>query len=364
MTRRDFPGGTLVCKTSNCAPQNCLQVSATNRAHPPLDDPLPIPLLPPPPPYEDGPLPQNHSAIYVHVGKTGGITLDNVLYSNCMWYYGRARRQQCLRALLAGKPSQISEITKATLHFGPRSDYLEWVDRASLFLITLRNPIARVVSAYHFDHPSNQILNRRGTSMSEDVRHFYIVCFPTIQDMADLLELASQGTKKLSKKQRRCFDTARRTLVGQGSTLAASHLRMNYNYYHGLSTAQYPDRPVLVLRTEQLWEDLSRVDRMLGGAGVFENAGIVYTHGSQSHVVHTDLSSRGKEVVCCYLASEMQLYEELLRRAINLFPVEMDATMGAVYRECGWGREGFEKEFSSWSAWARIKCPMSTESST
>jgi len=114
--------------------------------------------------------------------------------------------------------------------------------------------------------------------MPPDVKQLYIKCFPTIQDMTDLLELADQrGREKLSKKKKRCLDTAKRTLAGQGSSMAALHLRMNYFYYHRLSTAMRPNRPVPVLCTEQLWDDLSRVDHMLGGAGVFDSAHDLYS---------------------------------------------------------------------------------------
>ena len=41
----------------------------------------------------------NHSIVYVHVGKTGGTTLDQVLQANCRWYQAGFRRRKCLKEL-------------------------------------------------------------------------------------------------------------------------------------------------------------------------------------------------------------------------------------------------------------------------
>ncbi len=314
-------------------------------------DSRPLPSLAPPPPSADG-TPRNHSIIYVHIGKTGGTTLDKVLTSNCMWYEGGFRRRKCLKEL--PRSSMLSELTKATLHFGPRRDYNAWIENATMFLVSLRNPISRVVSAFNFDHPSNSHPNLYTKGMPDSVRHFFIECFPTIQHLADLLHSAEHNKSGLSRLQQTCYDTAGRTLAGWGSVEGAPQLKMNYEFYNQMSMGRYPDRPVLVLRTEHLWEDLLNIDRILGGSGHFDHVGRVYTHGSQSHSVRQGLSRRGKEIVCCYLAKEMHLYEALVRGAINLIPPEMNETIVDVYEQCGVAVD----ESFSWEKWSSVACPQ------
>jgi Sulfotransferase family len=325
------------------------QIPESSQSHE-KEDVASIPALPKPrPPSRD------HSLIYVHVGKTGGITLDKVLQSNCMWYYGKSAREKCLQKLnhQNSSSSKLSELTRATLHFGPRRDYTVWIQNATLFLMTLRNPIARALSAYNFDHPDNQDPSRYSEKgLPEDARRFYVECFPTIQHMTKSLEV---GKYSKTTKDKSCRSIAVQTLAGNGTNAAAPHLRMNYNYYHGLSTALYPDRPLLAIRTEFLWHDLQRLDSLLGGDGVFEASGLTYTHGSPAFRVKKGLSATEKLLFCCYLIPELQLYQDLIERSINLLVVEKKEVLNLLYLDCG------RSEMTgglSWRHWAASACSM------
>ena len=308
------------------------------------------------------PLPpsQNHSLIYVHVGKTGGISLDSVLYSNCMWYYGKSARDKCLRSLEqqeASFPSKLSDLTRATLHFGPRRDYNDWIHNATLFLLTLRNPIARTVSAFNFDHPSNHDPSRYGDQgLPDETRRFFIDCFPTIQDLAKSLR---GGWKySLTRSGKRCRNMAVQALAGNGTAAALPHLHMNYNYYHKLSTARYPDRPVLVVRTEFLWHDLRLLDRMLGGDGVFQADGMTYTHGSTAFHVNKGLTYPEQRALCCCLVPELQLYDDLIMQSVNLLVSEKSEVIELLYQDCG---RGMDTSILSWQNWAATECSMNLQ---
>ena len=300
---------------------------------------------------------RNHSLIYVHVGKTGGISLDSVLQSNCMWYYGKSARDKCLRYFEqqeSSSSSKLSDLTRATLHFGPRRDYNDWIHNATLFLLTLRNPIARTVSAFNFDHPSNHDPSRYGDQgLPDDTRRFFVDCFPTIHDLASSL----RGGWKYSftRTGKRCRSIAIQALAGNGTKTAVPHLHMNYNYYHKLSTALYPDRPVLALRTEFLWHDLRRLDRMLGGDGDYQADGITYTHGSQAFHVNQGLTGPEKKVLCCHLEPELQLYQDLIERSVNLLVSEKSEVLDLLYQDCG---RGMDTLILSWQDWATTACSI------
>jgi len=311
-------------------------------------------------------LSQNHSLIYIHVGKTGGISLDKVLHSNCMWYFGKSAREGCLDSLQQQQQQEdpsafstttrISDLTKATLHFGPRKDYNDWIHNASLFLITLRNPIDRTISAYNFDHPKNHDPSRYGDrGLPQDIKHFFVDCFPLLQDLTMSLKGVGKFSFWTRKKKRDCHDMAVQALAGNGSITAVPHLHMNYNYYHELTTALYPSRPVLAIRTEFLWYDLEEIDRMLGGDGVFPASGMTYTHGSSAfRVKDKGLSASDKQIFCCHLITELQLYQDLIERSINLYTSEKREVIDPLYQDCGRSTDTMRE--MSWRRWEEMAC--------
>jgi hypothetical protein len=64
------------------------------------------------------------------------------------------------------------------------------------------------------------------------------------------------------------------------------------------------------------------VEQLLGGSGDFSRAGKAHTWGSGEYHVHGGLSPIGVQTFCCFLAAEVQVYESLLRKAVNLSPSE------------------------------------------
>jgi hypothetical protein len=147
-----------------------------------------------------------------------------------------------------------------------------------------------------------------------------------------------------------CHSIAVQTLAGNGTNDAVPHLRMNYKYYHELSIALYPDRPLLAVRTEFLWHDLQRIDRMLGGNGAFEASGMTYMHGSPAFRVNKGLSAAEKRLFCCHLVTELQLYQDLIQRSINLLEFEKKEVLDILHQDCGRGEETLRMSWREWAA--------------
>jgi hypothetical protein len=305
----------------------------------------------------------NQSLIYVHIGKTGGATLDSVLRSNCNWYRDMIERKNlCNRALdrqeKQGFGTMISRSTKATLHFEPNNEFRSWIDEATAFLVTLRNPISRAVSAFNMFHPNNtdiwqrksftramSVFNMRhpnntfwrpkqeplahtNLTEEEDDDAFYNECFPTVEHLAKAIQMADP--------ENYCYKVGVDTLNGNDEGEFNLNLGYNYAYYQNMTFDRYPERPVLALRTEHIWEDLKRVEQLLGGSGDhFSRAGKDHTWGSEEYHVHGGLSPSGVQTFCCFLAAEMQIYDSLLRKAVNLSPSEKEATLAKLYDQCG-----------------------------
>lgn len=306
--------------------------------------------------------------LYVHIGKTGGQTLDMVLRSNCLWHRNPRRHKKCMRDLESqGAPeSMVSRKTIRTMHCFPRGDRFN-MEQINGFLVTIRNPITRVISAFNTQHPANKKSKKpEDNTLPTALRQFYVDCFPTIEDLAVNLRKKDEG-KSLNEPEQTCYELGVKVLSGIGSQKAAGHLAMNYAHYDRLVLSKYPGRDILALRTEHLWDDLSGVDVLLGGSGHFVHAGEAKTHKSETHVIRQGLSPSGTRTICCYLANELQIYEDLLRQAINLSPSEKASTISIVYEQCGISFDaveirGIERSATGsllWKKWAASSpaCP-------
>jgi hypothetical protein len=334
--------------------------------------------------------------LYIHVGKTGGMTLDRVLRSNCKYKTKPYPIQKCFGGLLGEKNEEdellLSKLTKRTFHiFIPKPKDLIKTYRDFLFLWTVRNPISRVVSSLDMRNPGNDVYGK-GEGFWQDV--FFRKCgFGTAQDLANALEFlndndndnrtnstaasatnstaatatatasataASSHMIRIPKNEKSktlmdfdCHKFGRDTLEGHGDK---GHAMMNYAYYSRI-TDSLPNNPNLVLRTEYLWEDLIQTNALLmrraDDSGNDHSSGSNRrndttwisnirnisshreTHGSEGWNIKSTLTQRGKETFCCYLSDENQIYEDLVRSAVNLSEQQKKESLDSLYRDCG-----------------------------
>ena len=339
----------------------------------------------------------DRTILYLHVGKTGGTTLDRVLRSNCESHQTArpARIRDCLERLLKPEPV-LSHLTKKTMHAKihriHRKDPFAQKNATS-FLFTVRNPIDRAISAFNMDHPKNN------PDIKDDYfihmrSIFYDKCFPTIEDLASILAAKANETKKVIVQDYKdpnvttvedCFNLGQKTLRGRGHSVQNGHLVDNYDFYASLTFLKYPEKEVLVIRTENLWGDIEDLNLQLADALVkhqvvynatvlhrreetasaltFRNiTGLSITHGSERYVVTSDLSQEGKESLCCILSDENQIFENIVRRATNFDKLEKEKYLDGLYSDCGVTKLDREKyhqtiPFSedaafSWSQWS------------
>ncbi len=275
------------------------------------------------------------------------------LRSNCMWRLNPKLRQNCIHALESqGNESQVSKKTLLTVHCLPRTGLDRTMKKVTGYLISVRNPITRAVSSFNMGHPDNKSSRlHKKKILPASVQEFYVDCFPTIEHIAKTLQ---KGVQDLTQTEQECYQIGVRVLSGFGVNETAGHLAMNYAHYNRMVVTKYPGRDMWILRTQYLWEDLSRVDKLLGGNGFFVHAGKAETHQSEMHTVSQGLSRNGTRTFCCFLASELQIYEDWLRRAVNLSPSEKDGTMVEIYNSCGVPTSDLNKNTSfRWIDWAK-----------
>lgn len=193
--------------------------------------------------------------LYLHVGKTGGTTLNSVLRSNCGWLEGAKVKRECL-ARLPKVESVISHLTRKTIHVRYRPPDVEFTkENATSFLFTVRNPVSWVVSAFNMEHLMN--CKQKDLYATHMKGIFYKKCFPTIEDLAETLSIKVRfsETKNVTVQDFHnpnitdvidCYDLGRNTLLGKGHILHVSHLNNNYGWYASKTILKYPEKKFLL----------------------------------------------------------------------------------------------------------------------
>jgi len=332
---------------------------------------------------------------YIHVGKTGGTSLDKYLRSNCEWYGRKTSRRQCFTNFAGIKDpkqrktmkmaevmmkaeeveSDLSKATIRSLHFRfKKIDEKKIIkENVTSFFWTIRNPINRAVSSFDFEHLANTGHEDMEPTEFFWKNIFYTKCgFYTAQDLADALlkqphpkdnfrvrtpEVVKRGSRIKGKVfSVNCRRLAERTLAGIDSPLFKprhllnDHLSANYAFYTAITTDLFPEKEIFVVRTEELWNDISNLNRFLSSNGtspIFQGddtgpdshraiaSNHRFTHGSEGFKVKSRLTLEGKETFCCFLVNENQIYEDLMRRAVNLNDEEKSKYLNILYDECG-----------------------------
>ena len=154
------------------------------------------------------------------------------------------------------------------------------------------------------------------------------------------------------------------------------HLSTNYESYTTWTTTRYAYKEVLVIRTEGLWNDVDALNHALvvseenqtDHKNETPSLSFSYTsrtnisHGSETFSVSSGISKEGRAILCCYLSNENKLFEELVRRAVNLAKLEKEKYPDRLYSDCEIPIEEIQHGGSNnfaWNQWRKTNCPFS-----
>lgn len=221
---------------------------------------------------------------------------------------------------------------------------------ADAYLFNLRHPVDRMISWFNYEHPDSCMDNgqtERACETKQDIENypgckadlFYRRCFPTPESLP-LLALAMNHTDT-PLLSRACSKLARKVIRGKVFERGFKHMYYNMHHYAVETIDEYPDREVLVVRTESLWKDVKDLDILLGGTGSFgEIEGTRDSHGSEHYKrSNSTFSDSDYGLMCCALRKEMILYHRLVSLSVNLDNAAKEQTIALTSRKCG---------FSSW----------------
>jgi hypothetical protein len=313
----------------------------------------------------------------IHVGHTGGRSLMELCPSvSCKARFAEIPDQvqaciqqssQTTRNTTSSLSSPLAIQAKHYFHLGDIQD--EELKRSTSFLLTLRNPVDRMLAIFADSHPlactnavaaaleqrkpwgchTQQYWNMPDTSQYT----FYTRCFPKPQPELFAQSILSPwpnttGTFRLAEtrdqQKHDCRWLAREIVSGKRDQISlAPHAFHNYEFYS--ERALYgTTQEVLAIRMEQEQEDLMTLHNLMGG----DPTAIM---PQVTEPATPSVTSQAYHKLCCVLYKEIAVYDTLLRRAVNLPQYKKDETIDDLRQKCG---IPYNTE-ASWSTW-RADC--------
>ena len=205
--------------------------------------------------------------------------------------------------------------------------------RSSAFLWAIRDPFDRIASAFYIQHPGNSINTCKRMEMRKDTGFaflFYCQCFLHVDNfVSSLQQNASEilQVNKITNETFACSQLAKVIINPQGKSIINNtpcstygHIAMNYGHFYQQTSARFPRKDIVSIRTEYLWDDLQHLEHLLGGnATVTKDTKLTQTHGSEHFRLKKELTDPSMlQVLCCAIEQEVKVYSELLKRAINI----------------------------------------------
>ena len=239
------------------------------------------------------------------------------------------------------------------------------------FIITLRDPLDRTISAYLFSHPENRIAwlqfqsdeerrlhpekrlqklttedkielarYRRRHVLYKDVNRFK--CFPTLETFAQHVG-SDHDDYYVPFNRTNCTNYARAIFHNYAKNTMI-HLYWNYDLItsmmrlQDLSEERRRKPNILVIRREHLWSDWIAANNVLGQDDVTvfdrDDHSVFDRSKLQLPINGTDLSSEGKEYLCRAIENEYAIFFELLQRAENLNDKNIQESLFLAKRNC------------------------------
>ena len=249
---------------------------------------------------------------FVHIGKTAGSTIGCAL--GFILHCGDATTP--LQVL----PGNLPQRTTKLIH----NDANDCADDMPNYLFVVRNPIARVQSAYPYDRPNYL----QEPNAEPQLWQLYTGCrFWTLND------LINQGLDSEGAASDSCKAMAFHTI--RGNEYHGNHLYYNYQYYLN-QINQGNSGKMWVIRTEHMVGDWNEIEQMLEPT-TFQATTDDFAAknvGAKTAADDQPLSANAKHLLCYALCREIQAYKNILRRAVNLTPSQVEESLQDLYESC------------------------------
>jgi len=314
---------------------------------------------------------------FVHLGKTAGSTLTCMIGPSLKGSgKGNSRCEPS-----DYRPSALADSIAARFHLVPAPPIAEYDD----FLVTLRHPVARIVSWFYFLHPQFPPEKRPHHIQGCDGYNALYRCYDSISALGEgrLGAIGSETESNTDQDSNHhpdpslsCKALAKDMITGRKKCWQNYY---NYEYTYGelvrddfqeqqqqplqsppknetaSSDHRHPHKnnnnkkkktnvTIYAIRTEHLEVDWNVIDALLGGSG-HPSEGVVSAPRKNSWGNHAaaaipvaahdkTLSVRAKAYLCHLLCDEIQLYKKLLHAAVNIDARREDESLDELLQTC------------------------------
>ncbi|KAL3804861.1 hypothetical protein HJC23_006633 [Cyclotella cryptica] len=260
-------------------------------------------------PYNNN-IPPNKQICFVHVGKAGGSTIG------CSLGFS-------LHCSSSGQVIPNSILPVVTTHAFHRGVY-DCQDDAAYFLFVIRDPLARLLSAFNYDRPQEHEKLSKWQRFHK--KEFYLDCpYWTLEEVAQNGLLDSTGTTSTVCRRR-----ARSAI--RGTEQFIPHWFFNYQYYYEFIPLE---AKILVIRNDHIVDDWNGIEYMLDGNGDVLNPSLLPENNvHDKNATDLYLSDDSKIALCRSLCNEIQIYKDILRRAVNFIEEDVQISLEELRLSC------------------------------
>ncbi len=317
------------------------------------------------------------SMAFLHIGKTGGSTISMHLRRGC-----RSSNPNPCRVRVDGwldNETSTSRRIEGYYHMEDIPSYM--LSSLTTIVTSIRNPLTRFASAFACHHPANALLTGDTTPVDVETIHMFS-CFPNLvyliragmgraeipwnmEHMRKGRPVRGNGRAYYARKEAMtdvrynctelAYEAFGRINVSSAPTSSSvvnddgghpwlTHMSFGYGRYY---RSMPPDKELIVLRNDHLWDDWAEVDALLGGG----DAKATTTHPFLTIERNVSGNYRNKERwwvqtheelmwLCTLLHDEIRHYIMIMSRAINLDMDDLWEAMIDIDGMCSGGVRG------------------------
>ena len=237
------------------------------------------------------------------------------------------------------------------------------------FVITMRDPLNRAISAYQAAHPirkgwqlfldsksqnsylfkfysryyplGKEEMTKRIVShkprLKENIRMY--TCFESLEEYAQLVGNHSSHFEEKSwrtyHEENNCAGVAKSTLHHMDI------MPMTHNYWDlrqilDQVKSNLKDKTFFALRQEYLWQDWTSTNRWLGDEGEILQGATRRNATEMAAPINMELSEGGRKNLCLALRDEYRIYLRLLVLSVNLSEKEVNDSLLIGRKNCPW----------------------------
>ena len=262
---------------------------------------------------------------FTHVGKAGGSTVGCSLgFSlHCHSDEGGNGGDNDTVQTKHLSSSLLAKLSTHTFH----KDVYNCDDDSGYFMLVIRDPIARALSAFNYDKPGDEDFRTDRQWANQKARFYYDCHFYHMEDFVQ------NGLREECETSDRCKRWARDAVQGTDtSDDSPGHWYYNYQYYF---EAVPSDSTILVIRNEHIQEDIRSAEDLFE-CQEQERLELAKSMNTNTWSDPDDLylSDESISILCQALCNEIQVYKKILHRALNISQDQLQVSLMELNAKC------------------------------